>query len=187
MTKKLITKTFLLKIFIAVIFFSPLIVWSQETPTKSVKDGWAIHLGAGIMYGGNIGFLTERQIRLKERLRISPFLSSGVGEAGTDSITSKKYYWFGYATGFNLEYGNKHRVILGPHFEGNNLIGNSDNVKKNFFGGFSIIVGYKGTADFGLIWQVYIGDFYSLNDDPFSANKKYMHRSQVGLGLGYKF
>jgi hypothetical protein len=187
MTKKLITKYFLLKIFITVIFSPTLTAWSQETPTKSVKDGWAVHLGAGIMFGGNLGLLTERQIHLTEKLRFSPFVSAGIGEAGTDSITSKKYYWFGYAVGANLEYGKKHRVILGPHFAGNSLIGSSDKVKKNFFGGFSLILGYKGTANFGLIWQVYIGDFYSPDDDPFSANKKYEHRSQVGIGLGYKF
>jgi hypothetical protein len=187
MIKKLITNNFLLKIFFTAILFFPFIVWSQETPTKSVKDGWAIHLGAGIMYGGNLGLLTERQIHLTKKLRFSPFVSAGVGEAGTDSITSKKYYWFGYAAGANLEYGKKHRVILGPHFAGNSLIGSSDAVKKNFYGGFSLILGYKGTADFGLIWQVYIGDFYSLNDSPFSDNKKYEHRSQVGIGLGYKF
>ena len=182
-----ILKTFLPKIFATAILFLPFFVWSQETPAKSVKGGWAIHLGAGIMYGGNIGFLTEKQICLKEKLRVSPFMAVGVAEGGTDSISQKKYYWSGYAAGANLEYGKKHRIILGPHFEGNYLIGNSDVAKKNFFGGFSFILGYKGTADFGLIWQIYIGDFYSPDDDPFSANKKYEHRSQVGIGIGFKF
>ena len=172
---------------IFILLLVPVFLSAQDEKPKSTKDGWAIHLGAGVMYGGNIGFLTEKQILLKERLRVSPFVSAGVGEGGTDSITSKKYYWFGYAAGANLEYGKTHRVILGTHFEGNNLIGNSNAIKKNFFGGFSFILGYKGTADFGLIWQVYIGDFYSPDDDPFSANKKYEHRSHVGLGIGYKF
>lgn len=175
-----------MKKIILIFFFLPHILSAQEEK-KSLKDGWAIHLGAGIMYGGNIGFLTERQILLSEKLRVSPFAAIGVAEGGTDSISRKKYYWFGYSTGANLEYGKKHRIILGPHFEGNNLIGNSDEVKKKFFGGFSFILGYKGTADFGLIWQVYIGDFYSPDDDPFSTNKKYEHRSQVGIGIGYKF
>ena len=171
-----------------ILFLLPLTLYAQEeNKPKSIKDGWAMNIGAGIMFGGNIGIQIENQILLKEKFRLSPFVSVGVAEGGTDSITSNKYYWFGYAAGANLEYGKKHRVILGSHFEGNNLIGNSDNVKKNLFGGLSIILGYKGTADFGLIWQVYLGDFYSQDDDPFSANKKYTHRSQVGLGLGYKF
>lgn len=187
MTQKLIAKNFLLKIFITAILFFPLIVWSQETPTKGIKDGWAIHLGAGHMFGGNIGVLGERQILLKEKFRISPFAAVGVAEGGTDSISQKKYPWFGYTAGVNLEYGKKHRIIFGPHFVGNNLIGNSDEVKKNFRAGASFILGYKGTANFGLIWQVYIGDIYSQDDDPFSNNKTYSHRSHVGLGLGYKF
>ena len=187
MKNKLFFKNFLPKIFSASLLSFPLFVLSQETPPKSVKDGWAIHLGAGIMYGGNIGFLTEKQICLKEKLRVSPFIAFGIAEGASDSISNKKYYWFGCSAGANLEYGKKHRIILGPHFEGNYIIGNSDAVKKNFFDGFSFIIGYKGTADFGLIWQVYIGDFYSPNDDPFSVNKKYEHRSQVGIGIGYKF
>lgn len=169
------------------ILLVPAFLFAQDDKPKSIKDGWAMNVGAGIMFGGNIGIQIENQILLKEKFRLSPFVSAGVAEGGTDSITSKKYYWFGYAVGANLEYGKKHRLILGPHFEGNNLIGNSNEIKKNFFGGFSFIVGYKGTADFGLIWQVYIGDFYSPDDDPFSANKKYEHRSHVGIGVGYKF
>jgi|694.fasta_scaffold11422_7 hypothetical protein len=176
-----------MKIFITAILFFPFIVWSQDTLTKSVKDGLAIHLGAGIIYGGNLGVLVERQILLKGKFRISPFAAVGVAEGGTDSISKKNYYWFGYTAGVNLEYGKKHRIIFGPHFVGNNLIGNSDEVKKNFLAGASFILGYKGTADFGLIWQVYIGDIYSQDDDPFSNNKTYSHRSHVGLGLGYKF
>jgi hypothetical protein len=180
-------KSIILKFSVTFILLLPIIIKGQEVSTKSQREGWAIHLGAGTMYGGNIGFLTERQILIKEKLRISPFLSIGVGEAGTDSITAKKHYWLGYAAGANFEYGKKHRIILGPNFEGNSLIGNSDRVRKNFFGGFSFILGYKGTSDFGLIWQVYIGNFYSPDDDPFSANTKYEHRSHAGIGIGYKF
>lgn len=161
-------------------------LFAQDKENKSVKEGLAIHLGAGIMYGGNIGLLIEKQILLNEKLRVSPFAAVGVAEGGTDSISNKKYYWFGYSAGANLEYGKKHRMIFGPHFVGNNFIGNSDEVKKNFLAGVSFIIGYKGTAGFGLIWQVYVGDIYSQDDDPFSNNKTYSHRSHVGLGLGYK-
>ena len=176
----------MIKLLFVLILF-PFLLSAQEEKNKGIKDGWAIQIGAGIIYGGNIGFLTEKQISLKGKLRVSPLVSVGVAEGGTDSITSKKNYWLGYAAGANLEYGKKHRIILGTHFEGNNLFGNSAGVKKNKFNGLSFVLGYKGTADFGLIWQVYIGDFYSPDDDPFSANKKYEHRSQAGLGIGYKF
>ena len=180
-------KNILLKVFINIIFLFPIIVWGQETPPKSVNYGWAIHLGAGIMYGGNIGLLIEKQIHLNEKFRVSPFVAVGVTDGGTDSISNKKYYWFSYSAGANLEYGKKHRIVFGPHFMGNNLLGNSVNVKKKFRAGASFIIGYKGTADFGLIWQIYIGDIYSQDDDPFSNNKTYSHRSHFGLGLGYKF
>ena len=184
MTKELITKNILLKIVITAVLFLPLLVWSQETPTKSIKDCWAIQIGAGFMYGGNIGLLTERQIILNENFRISPFVATGIAEGGTDS-TSQKYYWFSYVAGANLEYGKKHRIIFGPHFVGQNLVGNSVEVKKNFLPGPSFIIGYKGTADFGLIWQVYIGDIYV--QDPTTNSKVYSHNSHIGLGLGYKF
>lgn len=175
------------QIIIFILLLVPAFLSAQEEKPKSTKDGWAIHLGAGFMYAGNIGILIEKQIFLNEKLRVSPFGAVGVAEGGTDSISKIKYYWFGLAVGANLEYGKKHRIIFGPHFVGNNLIGNSDEVKKNFLAGASFIIGYKGTADFGLIWQVYIGDIYSQDDDPFSNNETYSHRSHVGLGLGYKF
>lgn len=174
--------------FIFILFLFPCALNAQEEKkAKSTKAGWAMNIGAGVMFGGNIGIQVENQIPLKGKFRFSPFVSAGIGEGGTDVTTSKKYYWFGYSAGANLEYGKKHRVISGPHFVGNNLIGNSDGVKKNFFGGVSFILGYKGSADFGLIWQVYIGDFYSPDDDPFSGNREYEHRSHVGIGVGYKF
>lgn len=175
------------KLFI-ILFLLPITLQAQEeNKSKCTNDGWAMYVGAGVMFGGNIGIQVENQFLLKEKFRISPFISSGVAEGGTDSISSKKYYWFGYAAGANFEYGNRHRVIFGPHLVGNDLIGNSDAVKKDFFGGVSFILGYKGTADFGLTWQVYIGDFYSPDDDPFSATKNFEHRSHFGIGVGYKF
>ena len=159
----------------------------ERVPGKREKDGWAIQIGGGIMYGGNIGLLTERQIFLKQKFRFTPFFSTGIGEAGTDSITSTRHYWLGYAAGLNLEYGIKHRIFIGPHFEGNSVLGRSDHFKKTYFSGIGTIIGYKGTSRIGLIWLVYIGNFYSPDDDPFSADKSCDHRSQFGLGLGYKF
>ena len=177
------------QILILLIFFCSKL-FSQDSPkdeeSKRVKDGWAILIGAGFMYGGNIGLLTEKQILIKEKLRVSPFVSLGIAEGGNDSILNTKYFWFGYAVGANLEYGKKHRVIFGPHFVGQNLIGNSVVVKKNFLPAFSFIVGYKGTARFGLIWQVYIGDIYMQND-PLKNNENFSHSNHVGIGIGYKF
>jgi len=51
-----------------------------------------MNIGSGVMFGGNIGIQIEDQILLNEKLRISPFLSVGIGDGGTDSITCKKYY-----------------------------------------------------------------------------------------------
>ncbi len=168
------------------IFLSlPITLLAQEDNPQSARGGWAIHIGAGIMYGGNFGILGERQFILKEKFRISPFIASGVAEGGTDSVSNKKYYWFGSALGANFEYGKKHRIIFGPHFVGNNLIGNSIEIKKNALAGASFIIGYKGTANFGLIWLVYIGDIYL--QDPYIDSKKYFHSSHMGLGIGYKF
>jgi hypothetical protein len=184
MIKNFISKNLIIITFINAFLFVTNIVRSQDTLSKGVKDGWAIHIGAGVMYGGNIGFLTERQILLKENLRISPFGSFGFAIGGTDSIGGK-YNSFEYAAGANLEYGKKHRIILGPHFVGQNIIGNSVDIKKKSLMGASFIIGYKGTANFGLIWQVYIGDIYL--QDQFSSSKKYSHSSHMGLGIGYKF
>lgn len=161
--------------------------WAQEVPAKSVKPGWALQLGSGILYGGNLGILAENQVKLSSRFRISPFGSLGIADGGTAPNADKRQYWFGYAAGINLEYGKKHRIILGPHFMGNNYFGNATNVKKDYRGGFSTIVGYKGTADFGLIWMVYIGNVYAQNDEIFSDDKTYENQSHVGIGLGYKF
>ena len=164
--------------------FLPIFLIAQEEKTKSTKDGWAIHIGAGFMFGGNAGVLIENQILLKEKLRISPFMALGIAEGETDSA-SVRYNWFGSAMGANLEYGKKHRAILGPHLISQSIIGNSVEVKKNFLPGLSFIVGYKGTANFGLIWQVYIGNIYT--QDPLLESKKYFNYSHVGVGIGYKF
>lgn len=173
-------------IFFASILFFPCILMSQEMPSASKKDGWAVQLGAGFMYSGNIGILVERQFLLEKKLRVSPFISTGFSEGGEDPQL-KKYYWYGNAAGVNVELGGKHRLVLGPHLVFQNLIGNSADAKKNHLTNYSFILGYKGTAGFGLIWQVFIGDVFSQDGDPFSSNLTYSHRSQVGLGLGYKF
>ncbi len=163
----------------------PYYLFAQQDSSKSTKGGWAIHLGAGFMYGGNIGCLAEHQIFLTEKLRISPFVSAGFAEGETDSTTNKKYNWFGYAAGANLEYGKRHRVFFGPNFVGQNLIGSSIEVKRNFAAGGTVILGYKGTANFGLIWEIYVGAIWM--QEPTYESRKYYSNSHMGIGLGYKF
>jgi hypothetical protein len=167
-----------------IFLFTPLLVQSQQNLLKSEQAGWAIQLGAGYIYGGNIGLLIERQFHLPKKLRITPFVSNGIGEAGKDSLANRSYWW-GLTSGVNLEYGHKHRIILGPQVEAQLLLGKSADLIKRELWSLSFIVGYKGTANFGLIWQVYIGDIYI--QDPTVVSKKYDHYSHVGLGLGYKF
>ncbi len=60
------------RIFIATLLLFPLTLFCQEVPSAGKKDGWAIQLGAGYLYSGNIGILAERQILLKNNLRVSP-------------------------------------------------------------------------------------------------------------------
>jgi hypothetical protein len=174
----------ILRVAIYLLFFFPNLAIGQENNNKSLKDGWAIHLGAGFIYGGNIGLLGERQIHVKGKFSLSPFCAVGWAEGETDSI-SHKNSWLGFSTGLTMEYGKKHRFIFGPQFVYQQLSGRSVEVKKNQLPGASFIIGYKGTAGFGLIWQVYIGDIYTL--EPTSDSKKYTHSSHLGLGIGYKF
>ncbi len=173
-----------MKIFLFCLLLLPTIYFAQEETPKSVKSGWAIHAGAGNLYGGNIGILVENQLRSGENMRFSPLVAFGIAEGESDSLSNDNL-WLGYTLGINLEYGKMHRVIFGPQLVGNILSGKSVEIKKKSIVSASLILGYKGTAKFGLIWQVYIGDLYT--PDPFTESNKYAHTSHVGLGLGYKF
>lgn len=175
MTKKPIVKNFIIETFMTVILFFPNKVWSQEASPKSMGDGWAVHLGAGFMYGGNLGVLGEKQNLLKENFRISPYAAFGIAEGG----------WLGLTSGANMELGIKHRLILGPQIEIQKFFGKSVEVKKNILPSVAFIVGYKYTSDLGLIWQFYIGDIYI--QDETTDSKMYSHKSHVGLGFGYKY
>lgn len=164
----------------------PLIIPGQEGKIpKSAGGGPVFSIGAGHMFGGNIGLRIENEILWKEKLRISLFISAGVAEGETDTITGNRFNWFGYALGANLEYGKKSRIIFGPHLVGNNLLGESVIVRREHLAGLSLILGYKGMTDFGLMLLIYIGDLYIQS--PTGLSKKYMHNSHFGLGIGYKF
>lgn len=159
-------------------------VQSQTATSKSKKDGWAIGMGAGYMYAGNMGVLFERQMKLKERWRLSPFASAGWAEGGTDSLKNR-YSYIGLASGINLEFGKKHRAFIGSHAVVQRQLGQSVEVYRDILPGVSLILGYKGTSNWGLIWQIYIGDIYT--QEATNESKAFDHYSQVGLGLGYKF
>lgn len=169
-----------------VLFFSllfPFLAAGQEARKES-NDGLAIQLGAGYAYGGNIGLSAEWQFFLIDRLHLTPFVSFGIAEGGTDSL-SHRYYWWGYASGANLEFGKKHRIMLGTHLAGQFVNRETPDVLRSRMQGLSIIAGYKGYAGFGLMWQLYVGDIYIQYPD--SEDDDYHHNSRVGLGIGYKF
>ena len=158
--------------------------FGQTMPNKSEKDGWAIGLGAGYLYSGNIGLLVERQIILQGNWRLSPFASAGWAEGGTDLLRNR-YSYIGLAGGVNLEFGTKHRAFIGSHAVVQRQLGRSVEVYRDILPGVSLILGYKGTSNRGLIWQIYIGDIYT--QEATNVSKAFDHYSQVGLGLGYKF
>jgi len=161
---------------------------AQDT-CKYNKPGLAIQLGAGVLYGF-LGGLVEYQIILKEKVRITPLAGMGFSTGGaypTDTINMEGT-WLNYAIGFNIEYGKKHRLIVGPQVIGANYISKerpNESINKRMFVGSSFIVGYKGTASFGLIWQLYVGVAHMQK--PLMNDMKYFFEPNVGLGIGYKF
>jgi len=166
------------------------IICAQKADTtvndKTVKDGIEFQLGTGAMYGG-IGGLVEYQRLIKENFYLTPYAGFGFSLGGLDTTTAK-YYWINYALGINLEFGKRHRLILGPQIIGsNNILNKPSNAKidKKMLIGSSLIIGYKGIASFGLIWQLYLG--FAFMQNPFIDDKKFYFSPHIGLGIGYKF
>jgi hypothetical protein len=91
------------------------------------------------------------------------------------------------ALGINLEYGRKHRLMLGPQlisaFYSSEMLPQSPD--QRFFLGFSMIAGYKGTSAFGLFWQGYVG--LARIQAPLMTELDPFLEPNVGLGIGYKF
>lgn len=174
------------KSIVILLLLFPCSFFGQESSPKSHNPGWALHLGAGHLYGGNLGLLAERQFLLKPKCRISPFVSNGVAEGGKD-FKNQRYFWYGVSTGCLMELGQKHRFIFGPHFVMQSLIGKNIATEKSQLPGASFVLGYKITTDKGWIFQVYMGNLYSQDDDPFSSDLRYSHRSHGGIGFGYKW
>ena len=157
---------------------------AQEKSKKSNEAGLALHLGAGFVYGGNLGLLIENQFLLQEKFRLSPFASFGIAEGGKDP-GKRAYFWWGAVTGLHAEYGRKHRLFFGPEIGMQVRSGESIEEKKDRLPFVSFILGYKGTADFGLIWQVYIGNVYI--QESMDIKKDFSNQSHAGIGIGYKF
>jgi hypothetical protein len=147
--------------------------------------GFAVHLGMGSLYGAGDGggAAVEYQVLLRPGMRLSPFVAGGqVGSNQADAPSHE----FGYCIGVNAEYGKFQRIFAGPSFGTQFLEWDHDttsNVQAVI--GPSFVLGYKGTAHFGLLWQVYLGAAYIINykysehkDNPVPV---------FGLGIGYKF
>lgn len=178
-----------MKTLLILLFFIPLFFSAQNENNKSIKSGWAIQIGTGVIYGGSLGVEVENQISLKEKIRVTPFAGLGfsIGGAPADTLNPEGT-WLNYAIGFNLEYGIKHRFFFGPELIGANFITKerpNESINKRMFVGSSFIIGYKGTASFGLIWQIYVGVAHM--EKPLMEGKKYFYQPNFGLGIGYKF
>lgn len=149
--------------------------------TDKSGGGIAVHGGWGTRYGGIGGVSLEYQFLFNPPLRMTPFLS-----AGSAMSTEPTKHKFGYCLGTNMELGKWHRFITGPSF-GTQWV-ESDSGNQNEFHtlhGLSFVAGYKGTARFGLLWQVYLGIAY-ITDYKFTENQDNPVPA-FGIGLGYKF
>lgn len=173
------------KLFI-IFFLLPAAILAQGENKKNTKAGLAVQIGMGTSYGGS-GGLVEYQILLKENLRLTPFTGIGFSLGGTDTSTAE-FYWLNYATGLNLEYGKTHRIVIAPQIMGGyNIVSKPKDatIDKNMIIGPAFFAGYKGTASFGLIWQLMLGIVYIQN--PLFTDSKYFFEPSFSLGIGYKF
>ncbi len=174
-------------VFILLLFCRVLVC--AQSPQKYTKDGFALQAGIGSGYGGN-GLMGEYQFiipGLKFPTRITPVAGVGFSAGGPDSGTSVNY-WLNASIGCHMEWGQKHRLFAGPHVHGNFNAGNKPSGAgpyKKFLYSPSFIIGYKGTAAFGLIWQVYTGLAYMQN--PLIRASTYFLQPDFGVGIGYKF
>jgi hypothetical protein len=162
-----------------------LIFTSFAASADKSAGGFAAHVGMGSMYGAadGVGAAVEYQVPLRPKLRLSPFAAAGVVGVNDVEAPTKD---FGYCIGFNAEYGRFHRVFAGPSFGTQFLEWDSDTHKNvQTLLGPSFVAGYKGTARFGLMWQIYIGIAYIINYK-YTENKSNPVPA-FGYGIGYKF
>jgi hypothetical protein len=159
---------------------------SSQPLDKRTAKGLSVQLGTGIIYGGN-GLMVDYQVPLSGLFRMSPFIGIGGTVGGTDGSESK-YYWLGYSAGLNLEIGKMHRILVSPHFFGSHNVHRNPStawINKKTIYGPSLMLGYKGTARFGLVWQIGVGAVYTPN--PLSRSTAYSLNPHLDLGIGYKF
>lgn len=159
-----------------------LVVPSVEASENKSTGGFAAHVGMGSLYGGDGGAAVEYQVPLRPLLRLSPFVA--VGTVGVNDPEASSID-FGYCIGVNAEYGRFHRVFAGTSF-GTQFIEQDSNNSKNVrtLIGPSFVAGYKGTARYGLLWQIYIGIAYIINYK--YSEMKSNPVPAFGFGFGYK-
>ena len=158
-------------------------VTSVSASSDKSIGGFAVHVGIGSLYGGG-GASIEYQVLVSPLWRLSPFVSAG----STMSIYNDNIYRFGYCVGVNAEFGRSHRLFIGPSFGSQYLDYDKDSSDHfsnvNTVVGPAMVLGYKGTARFGLMWLIYGGMSYLIND---KHEPKPGFAPVFGLGIGYKF
>ena len=148
--------------------------------TDKSAGGFAAHIGMGNMYGGAGGVAIEYQQVLSPLIRLSPFISGGqVISVDPDKSASR----IGYCLGVNAEFGKFHRLFVGPNFGTHYIELPYDAANhRQTATGLAMVLGYKGTARIGILWQLYGGLAYIVN----SKNGDEVVPA-FGLGIGYKF
>jgi hypothetical protein len=173
-------------LFITLLAFDQL---SAQEDDRSTKGELAVQIGMGLAYGGGLGVSVEYQIPYSDFFRFTPYLGAGIQMGGTDT-SATSHLWFGSVLGINAEYGKRHRIICGPQFlVYRNIHSYSDNgsaVESLFWRtlvGVSFIIGYKGVASSGCIWQISLGA--ACVQDPYRERAVFSINPHFGLGLGY--
>jgi hypothetical protein len=160
-----------------------LLVLSVAMAADKSDGGFAIHAGVGGLYGGK-GASIEYQIPVYEFVRLTPYVSAGFADP---IYTGYNVWQFGYCAGLNIEFGRFHRLLIGLSFGSLYVDFDADASDKpyniNTVVGPALAIGYKGTAKFGLLWQVYGGICYTMNDQHVGHNG---FAPIFGVGFGYK-
>jgi hypothetical protein len=147
------------------------------------RGGLAFHVGAGSFYGG-AGAAVEYQIRFSPRLRVTPFAGGGLNiSTESDPVLTAP----GWAGGAALEAGSLQRLLVAAGFGTQGITvsceAGRDCMNEGMVHGPFVVLGYKGTAPFGLMWLAYYGASMSL-DDPYE-DAGTLHVA-LGVGVGWK-
>lgn len=147
------------------------------------RGGLAFHVGVGSFYGGAGGAI-EYQIRLSPRLRVTPFAGGGLNiSTETDPVLTAP----GWGAGAALEAGSLQRLFVAAGFDTQGITSScqagQDCMNEGMVHGPFAVLGYKGTAPFGLMWLAYYGASMSL-DDPYE-DAGTLHAA-LGVGVGWK-